>query len=67
MDVTDGAVRRRSDPHRELAGAADLGSLLGPGLHVDIQIVDDIPLERSGKRPILKTLPAAVRATEEIG
>ena len=46
---------------------ADLGSLLGPGLHVDIQLVDDIPLERSGKRPILKTLPAAVRATEEIG
>jgi phenylacetate-CoA ligase len=35
----------------------DLADLLGPGLEVDVQVVDDIPLEASGKRPILKALP----------
>lgn len=32
----------------------DLHELLGDGLAITIETVDDIPLERSGKRPILK-------------
>jgi phenylacetate-CoA ligase len=34
--------------------ATDLGELLGEGLAIRIEVTDAIPLEKSGKRPILK-------------
>lgn len=37
----------------------DLAELLGPGIGIDVETASDIPLEKSGKRPILKALPAA--------
>jgi phenylacetate-CoA ligase len=37
----------------------DLADLLGPGIGIDVETVEDIPLEKSGKRPILKALPRA--------
>ena len=42
----------------ELTGrlAADLSGLLGGEMQVDVEIVLEIPLERSGKRPVIKAL-----------
>lgn len=42
-----------------LAGALEksLQDLLGPSVHVTIEMVDEIPLEASGKRLIIKPLP----------
>lgn len=39
----------------------DLHELLGDGLEITVQAVDDIPLEKSGKRPILKVLKGPTR------
>jgi phenylacetate-CoA ligase len=41
----------------------DLADLLGPGLAISLEVVEDIPLEKSGKRPILKAMPQSARAT----
>lgn len=44
--------------------AADLRELLGDEVRVDVQVVGDIPLESSGKRPIIKILPPRRAARE---
>lgn len=40
--------------------AGDVQALLGEGIRVDFAVVSEIPLERSGKRPIIKVLHAPV-------
>ncbi|MBK8977038.1 MAG: phenylacetate--CoA ligase family protein [Planctomycetes bacterium] len=46
------------DPETTARLRRDLAELLGAGVDVDVETVAEIPLERSGKRPIIKLLPA---------
>jgi phenylacetate-CoA ligase len=57
--------RRAADP--VLAGAVGdaLTKIAGPGVRVSTEFVDDIPLERSGKRPILVAFRG--KATTHVG
>jgi phenylacetate-CoA ligase len=46
------------DEERRQRLLTDLKQLLGDQMDVDVQVVNEIPLEKSGKRPIIKKSPA---------
>ncbi len=53
----------RWDPATAQRLESDLAGLLGEEMRATVQAVSEIPLERSGKRPIIKVLPSGVPRT----